>query len=309
MANYRIKWETIGSEVKIIPEYLQRKFEKYFLGEYIRDEYLTEDTIALNDFLSGLSQQELNILLKLRSGFAKGKELENKLFTEVLLYCIERAGATTQRPLLYAIFYIIKNHAPSREVVIQNKAIIEKIANCQNQSIKGIAYSILQNLSEKFIMDRRTQYSLKKNQKYEYYQQLKSIISRTKNFIHVFDNYASDVIIDYIKNFTDKNLLNNIKIICDNRTKDYRTNVKYSDQLKQAVQIFSPQYKSINLEVKSSTEAHARFIIIDDEVWLTDASVKDAGNGFTFLIQIKDETAQETIDFFNTAWVSGVSIL
>jgi len=83
--NFRIKWDKYPEYKTLIPDFLKERFETYIIGEYIREEYLTQDLIGLNNFLQELTKQELDIFLNLK-GEATKEYSKDKTFTEILLY-------------------------------------------------------------------------------------------------------------------------------------------------------------------------------------------------------------------------------
>lgn len=212
-----IKWSQNPQEKLLLSDNTVEEFERYFKGEYIRPQMLSNDLLSLNDFLKTLNKQELDILLKLKANCAKG--YTDKSFTEILIHCIDKTGHMAKRPLLFALDYILSKHEPSKDKVIENVDLIEKFANSDNSKINGIVKTIIQKINMPYSPQTESQYVFDRSEEYEFYKQLREIIKRTKNTIKFWDNYANHEIIDYIHAYVEKKHLKSIKIIF--KKKDY----------------------------------------------------------------------------------------
>ena len=294
---YIINWDDYLDAKKIIPDYLKRDFEKYFRGEYIRSEFLTGDLSHINDFLKNLSSQELALFLTIR-GFNGKDYIIGKTFIEILLHCLERTGPVAKRPILYAIYYIISKDEKSRYIVSEKFEIIEKIANSDNENIKGMAISILNELKKEFKIPTKTQFIFEKGKTFDFHNEFKTIISRAKNYVWYWDNYENGELLQYLDAHTDLSTISEIKILCtdSNNTKHHISGLKL------AISKFKIQYPGISLEAKSSKNCHDRFLLFDNERWGLGPSLKDAGKDICSMVQYKDQAAQKIYDLFQNEW-------
>ena len=285
-----IKWEESPKVLTILDFYQIRFFEKYFLGEYIRDNYLTDTINGLNNFLKSLTRQELEIFLSLKGGFGRSY-ITDKLFIEILNYCLIRTNLEIQRLILFAIIFIIERHELSREKLIENSKNIEKIANTES-ILNGLALQILKILDADYNPPVIKQYIVKPNQKYEFYKNFREIIKNASNYIYFVDNYANHMIFDYIYTSCDMSKISEIKII----------SLKNIDDLKLAKQTFEAQYSGIDIEIKKSDEYHDRYLFFDNEQWFLGPSIKDGGKKACSIVQLKDKEGNDALNIFNQIW-------
>lgn len=291
-----IDWRKYPEESKLIPDFLKEKFEWYFEpGRYMTTGYGA--TLHLNDFLKSLSAQERDIFLSLKSN-NQIPYTKDKIFVEMLLYYLERANPDPQRPMLFAILYIIQKHEASREVVYKNYQIIEKIANCDNRDISHPARLVLDELSAVFKIPLSGQYVFRKNSRFEFYLQFGRIIARARTYIWYWDNYANEEILKQIYGQQVVDRIKEIRILCkdDPQTKKHRTN------LEMAIGKFRKDNPELNLEARTSSITHDRFLIIDDEQWHLGQSIKDVGNSLSVVTQLKGEAASEIVKEFQEEW-------
>ncbi len=297
MYNHIIDWDEYPKEKELIPDFLRQEFGKYFLGEYIRSHLSTEHLIGLNDFLKTLSEQELNIFLKLK-GKGGRDYINGNTFIEIMIHCLERTGSTAKRPILFAILYIIQRHPKSREIVYNNYQLFEKYANSDNTNIKVISSGILLDLNKEFKLPSKNQYFFKPNSQYEFHKEFKRIISPVNDRIWFWDNYADGEIIEYISSFVDLNKLKEIRVICS----DKPGALKYTSALKLEIRKFQNQYSGITIQAKISKASHDRFVIVDDLKWTLGPSLKDAGNTACTINQLKDKSGDDLLDFYKNEW-------
>lgn len=293
-----IQWSKNSDETRFLSDHIIQEFERYFKGEYIRPQCIMRDTAYLEIFLKTLTKQELDIFLKLKANYTKGYLGKN--FTEILMHCIDKTGPLAKRPLLFALDYILSKHEPSKDIVIKEVEIIEKYANSDNTDINGIARNILHKINAPYRPKTESQYVFAQREEYEFYRQFREIIKRAKSTIKFWDNYANHEIIDYIHAYVDKSTLKDIRIIFKERD--------YEKDLKLAQSKFTKQYPQISINIKKSKTAHGRFLIIDDEIWGLDPSLKDGGNGVCFISQIKDGAAAKLEGIFDKTWDISSSI-
>jgi len=297
-----IKWEEFQADLNLLDEITVQKFEKVFIAEYIESTSsyaLRDGSIGLNDFLKSLTRQELNIFLKLKGNFGKSY-IEDKTFIEVLNHCLANTNPNNQRPILFAIDFIIDRHLKSRDWLIENSQIIEKIASSELE-IKSLAISILKKLDSDYTPPVNKQYMIKPNQKFEFYKQFREIIKNAKGYIHIIDNYANHVVFDYIDAYCDLSIINRIKIITINNLGDLRL----------AKSNFESQYPRVLVEIKKSIDSnksHDRYLLFDGEQWFLGPSIKDGGKGACTIVQLKDQAAQGAIDNFNAIWNTALDI-
>ncbi|MCF6366591.1 MAG: hypothetical protein L3J35_10360 [Bacteroidales bacterium] len=293
-----INWDDYPEAIDLIPDYLKRDFERYFRGEYIRTTNLTDDLMHVNDFLKTLSAQELSIFLSIKGNFGREYIIGNT-FTEILLHCLERTGPKAKRSILFALFYIISKNEKSRYIVSERFKIIEKFAVSDNNNINGIAESILSELKKEFKIPAKSQFVFEKNKTFDFYNEFRTIISRTKNYVWFWDNYADSELLIYLDAHSSLSNITEIRILCNdnNRTK------RYISDLKLAIKKFKTQYPEISIEAKSSKNSHDRFLLFDNERWVLGPSLKNAGEKICSIVQYKEEEAQKLYDIFKSEWI------
>ena len=292
-----IKWEETKDVLQVLDEHLLPVFESFFFGEYIRSGYNVPDSVAgLNDFLKSLTSQELDIFLNLKGNFGRDY-IQDKTFIEILNYCVLRTNPLIQRPLLFAMRFIITRHEPSRNRLLNDVDTLKKIAITESD-LKGFAIDILNSLGEDFSPQTAKQIVVKPNAEYDFYQTFREIIGSAKNYIHYIDNYANHVIIDYITRYCDMPNINEIKILTHHYIKD----------LRMVKQVFDKQYAHINLEIRSTDKYHDRYLFFHNEQWSLGTSIKDGGAKATTIIQLKDQAALDAISIFKSTWDSAISI-
>ncbi|MBT3209734.1 MAG: hypothetical protein HN704_17760 [Bacteroidetes bacterium] len=295
---YIINWDEYPEAKEIIPDYLKRDFEKYFVGEYIRTSNLTDHLTHLNDFLKTLSSQELAIFLSIK-GYNGRDYIIGNTFIEILLHCLERTGPTAKRPILFAIYYITSKDEKSRYIISEKFEIIEKIANSDNNNIKGMALSILNELKKEFKIPSKSQFIFEKDKTFDFFNEFKTVISRAKNYVWFWDNYADSEILQYLNAHSDLNNISDIRILCN----DNNRTTKFVTDLKLAITKFQTQYPGIKIEARSSKSSHDRFLLFDNERWFLGPSLKDAGKKICSMVQYKDEEAQKLYDIYQTEWL------
>lgn len=292
-----IDWEEYKKELEVLTKEQKLDFAKYMSGDYIRSQGFSPSTHGLNDFLQSLTQQELDLFLKVK-GKATRDYIVGKTFTEIILHCIDRTGAQAKRPLLYALRFIVLNSDYAKNFVIENTQVLEKIANAFKEDNKAIAIDILNIINKPYQISAKPQYFFKPNSEYVFSQQLKDIISRTKKKLSIWDNYIDIDILKYIELYVkDKQNLSEIRIISNRRK-----NKNNTDKLNFELNKFQKQYTHIKVESKSSNESHDRFLIVDSEVWHLGPSLKDGGNKACVINQLKDKAFEEFIEFFEQEW-------
>ncbi len=231
-----IKWEEYPDAIRLLDDYQVPIFEKYFLGEYMRDNPTITDTVGgLNDFLRSLTSQELDIFLNLNGNYGK-EYIIDKTFIEILNHCILRTNVLIQRPLLDAIEFIINRHMPSRERLLLNTKSLERIANTESR-MKGYAINILTTLNNSYSPPVSKQYIFKPNEQYNFFSTIREIIKSANRYIYYVDNFANHVIIDIISEYCDLNLIREVKILTRTNQKDLRL----------SKQAFEKQYTSVSL--------------------------------------------------------------
>ncbi len=117
------------------------------------------------------------------------------------------------------------------------------------------------------------------------------IISTTVNEIILIDNYLNEKILELLAS-------KNINVLC----KVLTLQKSLTTSLQTFVEAFNKQNK--NLEVKTSSIFHDRFVIIDRlKFYHFGASIKDAGNkGFMFSKIEQDFIKQELLKQFEVEW-------
>lgn len=118
-------------------------------------------------------------------------------------------------------------------------------------------------------------------QVFDAYQFVSDLVRKAKKTIALIDNYVDDTVLTLL----------------DKRDKGVSATI-YTQHIGQQLQLdinrHNAQYPTI--EVKRFNRAHDRFLLIDDEVYLIGASIKDLGKKWFAFTLMHDTTAKELIN-------------
>ena len=118
-------------------------------------------------------------------------------------------------------------------------------------------------------------------QVFDAYQFVSDLVRKAKKTIALIDNYVDDTVLTLL----------------DKRSQGVSATI-YTQHIGQQLQLdidrHNAQYPSI--EVKSFNRSHDRFLLIDDEVYLIGASIKDLGKKWFAFTLMHDTTAEELIN-------------
>ena len=118
-------------------------------------------------------------------------------------------------------------------------------------------------------------------QVFDAYQFVSDLVRKAKKTIALIDNYVDDTVLTLL----------------DKRDKGVSATI-YTQHIGQQLQLdinrHNAQYPTI--EVKRFNRAHDRFLLIDDEVYLIGASIKDLGKKWFAFTLMHDTTAEELIN-------------
>lgn len=123
-------------------------------------------------------------------------------------------------------------------------------------------------------------------QVFDAYQFVSDLVRKAKKAIALIDNYVDDTVLTLL----------------DKRNSGVSATI-YTQHLNQQLQLdidrHNAQYPMI--EVKRFNRAHDRFLLIDDEVYLIGASIKDLGKKWFAFTLMHDTTAEELINKIQAA--------
>ena len=123
-------------------------------------------------------------------------------------------------------------------------------------------------------------------QVFDAYQFISDLVRKAKKAIALIDNYVDDTVLTLL----------------DKRNSGVSATI-YTQHISQQLQLdidrHNAQYPMI--EVKRFNRAHDRFLLIDDEVYLIGASIKDLGKKWFAFTLMHDTTAEELINKIQAA--------
>jgi hypothetical protein len=303
----RIYWEKYPRYMSSLSDPVREEFEMLFGGTYYQRKLLSHDLVSLNERLTFLPIQELDIFLSLKGESTANPPIYDVTFTELLLYRLENTSPEAKRKILLALKYIVTNNSNSRTYILESTSVLERIAR-SNGTQAELSKEILQIADSEFCVPRRPNYQFTPGQPYQFYTVAKMIFERTSGSLMIIDNYATDEVIEYIDNYCDCNSISNIYIICNNQAPNNKSAERRIKPLKHAIIKFSQEYPNINIELKSNVDIHDRYLITDKEVWQFGPSLKDGGKKACTINQLKDEAESVARSSFQDIWDKSVLI-
>ena len=303
----RIYWEKYPKYLSLFSEPVRDEFEILFGGTYNQRHLLSDDLVSLNERITLLPIQELDIFLSLKGESTSVPPIYDVNFTELLLHRLEHTSPEAKRVILVALKYIAINNNNSRVHILENALALERIAR-SNGSLAELSKEILQIADGEFSVPRKPNYQFTQGQPFKFYTVAKGIFERASGSLMIIDNYATDEVIKYIDNYCDCNSIRSIQIICNNQTPNPKAAEKRIKPLKHAIAKFSQEYQNIDIEIKSSLNIHCRYLITDKEVWHFGPSLKDGGKKVGTINQLKDEAESDARSTFRDIWVESDSI-
>ena len=127
---------------------------------------------------------------------------------------------------------------------------------------------------------KRTKYYLKTNEEFDAWNYISSLIRNAQRRIVLIDGYIDERVLSILSK-KDTNVTATIYS-------------RYNQTIKTDIEKFNKQYSPIEY-IQFSKAIHDRFLIIDDDVYHMGASVKDMGNIFCAVTNMK-ETPQTIIE-------------
>lgn len=125
---------------------------------------------------------------------------------------------------------------------------------------------------------------------YDFFSDLKDIVSGASSEIFIIDAYFDDVAFDAYFGAIDSNIT--IKILCGSYANDVATYVKK----------FTAQ-TGAQVEIRKTKAIHDRVIFLDNsDCWIVGASIKDAGKKPTYLIPLAPQITPQKLAIYEGEW-------
>lgn len=303
----RIYWEKYPRYLSLLSEPVREEFEILIRGNYNQKQALSYDLGFLHDRLTFLPTSELDIFLSLKGESTGIPPIYDITFTELLLYRLEHIGPEAKKVILDALKYIVINNNNSRVHILKRASVLERITR-SNGSSAELSKKILQIADGEFCVPRKPNYQFASGQQFKFYTVAKTIFEKASGSLMIVDNYANQEALEYIDNYCDCNSIRDIKILCNDQTPHPKAAEKRIKPLKHAIIKFSQEYQNINIEMKSSSKVHDRYLITDKEVWNFGPSLKDGGKKACTINQLKDDAESDARSSFRDIWIESVSI-
>jgi hypothetical protein len=302
-----IYWERYPRYSSFLLDSVREEFNILFTGTYTQRTLLSHDLVSLQNRLTQLPTQELDIFLSLKGISTHVPTAVDVNFTELLLHSLEHTSPEAKRVILFALKYIVTNNENSRAFIIEKSQLLERIAN-SNGNLVELAKEVLQIANDNFCIPIKPNYQFSDGEQFQYHVTAKKIFERASGSLMFIDNYANDEILNYINNYCDCDSINDIQIVCNDQIPNSKSAERRIKPLKHAILYFSKEYKNINIEARSSSKVHDRYIITDKEVWNMGTSLKDGGNKVCTMSQLKDNAESETRTMFREIWDESIPI-
>ena len=259
----------------------------------MQEKSLSRDLVSLNDRLTLLTAQELDIFLNLKGESTVVRPIYDVTFTELLLHSLDYSSPDAKIAVLNALKYIVSNNKNSRISILSNPKTLERIAN-SNGVHAELSRDILQIADDQLSVPRKPAYHFDAGQPYQFLLALADIFKRASGSLMIFDNYADHEIFEYIDNYCNCSSLSDIIIVCNDQLPNVKNATKRIAALKQVANKFSQENPQINIEIKSNSNVHDRYVVTDKELWHFGPSLKDGGKKICTINQLKGENEANT---------------
>lgn len=293
--------EIYGYETRTFNQQVKNNIEKFdddFRFQITKEEYngilrsnfLTSNMLTTDCESIKYDNKEVLTSKKLISKPEKrgGRQHLPYAFTEqgvyMLMTVLKGDLATQQSKKLIRLFKQMKDYIIRHHNVLEYNEILHLAKQTEDNTndIKEIKQNmltkdnigiIIRNFSEPIMKD----YLFTDGQIFDAYVFVADLIKRAKSEIILIDNYVDETVLTMLDKRYD-----GVKATI------YTANIP--KQLKLDLQKHNSQYQPINIE--KFNKSHDRFLIIDDDVYLVGASLKDLGKkmfGFTKMVIGKDK--------------------
>ena len=293
--------EIYGYETRTFNQQVKNNIEKFdddFRFQITKEEYngilrsnfLTSNMLTTDCESIKYDDKEVLTSKKLISKPEKrgGRQHLPYAFTEqgvyMLMTVLKGDLATQQSKKLIRLFKQMKDYIIRHHNVLEYNEILHLAKQTEDNTndIKEIKQNmltkdnigiIIRNFSEPIMKD----YLFTDGQIFDAYVFVADLIKRAKSEIILIDNYVDETVLTML----------------DKRNDGVKATIftaNFSQQLKLDLQKHNSQYQPINIE--KFNKSHDRFLIIDDDVYLVGASLKDLGKkmfGFTKMVIGKDK--------------------
>jgi len=283
------------------------RHRRYVDAPYSNHGGIPRELRDLIDYLNTLSEPDVHALLTKEAQYVDTRERGWNLVKR-LLYALPRRDPTQQYLILTVLQQIALRHAPSRQQVAENSQDIEDLACRPHAKIQRISQQILQQIGSEVPAIVPPTYVFREKEVYAFYAQFRSLISRANSTIFLVDNYASDEFLDYVHVAGKTASLSAIRILTKPANGQKQAE-KLLDGLNLAKSKFLHQYPSIGVEIRTSSNVHDRFLVLDDNsVWKLGPSLKDGGKRVASIEQKQDADAEHTIAILETTWTASTPL-
>jgi hypothetical protein len=138
------------------------------------------------------------------------------------------------------------------------------------------------------------------NSEYDAYLTVRDVLGRASENIIIEDAYVGSSLLLTLRGLPARALFVNILTVERNFPKDFRIELT----------AFRKQVSHIQIEIRTTTEFHDRFIVIDgNEFYHVGASIKDAGRRAFMISRIGDQTNIENLKrTMRASWTSGTAL-
>ena len=138
------------------------------------------------------------------------------------------------------------------------------------------------------------------NSEYDAYLTIRDVLGRASENIIIEDAYVGSNLLLTLRGLSARGLFVNILTVERNFPKDFRSELT----------AFRKQVSHIQIEIRTTTEFHDRFIVIDgNEFYHVGASIKDAGRRAFMISRIEDQTNIENLKAtMRASWTRGTTL-
>ena len=225
--------------------------------------------------------------MKCQNGISKTRGGDRTLpyaFTE---HGISMLAGLLRSPIAIAVnIRIIRAFVELRKIACSYQYLFERIGHVEHQQ-KNLEHKVENALYRICNQDSIPKQGIfYDGQIYDAYTFIAELIRKAENRIVLIDNYIDDTVLTLL-----------------NKRKDRVPVTIYTEKISKELQLdiekHNAQYPSV--EAYTFKKAHDRFMIIDDEVYLIGASIKDLGKKWFGFTLIKSTRADELIGRLQSA--------